>query len=193
MAHAPLKQPGAWTYDDLFLLPDDGTRYEIIEGELYEMPSPTAAHATVIINLIGFLLPIVTRLGGRVYTASLDVFVPGGTPVIPDLLVVLPESSARVIRRGVEGPPDLVIEVLSPSNRGHDLLTKRALYGRAGVREYWIVDPEARTFEVMTLDGDVLRGSETNPAGGFVTSPLLAGIEIPLAAVFVGLDRIADE
>lgn len=190
MAQAQIKPPGAWTYDDLFSLPEDGRRYEIIEGELYEMPAPNSLHATVIMNLITFLLQIVGRLDGRVYTASIDVFVPGGDPVQPDILVILPSSPARVVRRGVEGPPDLVVEVLSPSNRGHDLLTKRALYGRAGVREYWIVDPEARTAEILVLDGDVLRGSQIATGDDTVVSPSLGGAQIPLTSVFAGLDLI---
>jgi Uma2 family endonuclease len=191
MAQAQIKPPGSWTYQDLFSLPDDGKRYEIIEGELYEMPSPTSLHATVIMNLLGLLLQTVARLDGKLFTASLDVFVPGGDPVQPDIMVILPGGAARLVRRGVEGPPDLVVEVLSPSNRGHDLLTKRALYGRAGVREYWIVDPEARTFEILTLDGDVLRGSQTASGDDTIVSPLLDA-EIPLAAVFAGLELITD-
>lgn len=72
------KPAGAWTYEDLFVLPDDGKRYEIIEGELYEMPSPTSAHAITIANLVTMLIPLLMRLGGRWLTAPLDVFVPGG-------------------------------------------------------------------------------------------------------------------
>jgi Uma2 family endonuclease len=193
MAQAQIKPPGAWTYEDLFSLPDDGKRYEIIEGELYEMPSPTSLHAKVVMNLLAILMPIAARLRAELFTASLDVFVPGGTPVIPDILLILPDGPARVIRRGVEGPPDLVVEVLSPSNRGHDLLTKRALYGRAGVREYWLVDPDAGTFELLTLDGDVLRGSQSASGDDTVVSPLLDGAEIPLASVFAGLESIADD
>ena len=193
MAQAQIKPPGAWTYEDLFSLPDDGRRYEIIEGELHERPAPTSLHATVIMNLIALLLQIVGRLDGRVFTASIDVFIPGGDPDQPDILVILPDSVARVVRRGIEGPPDLVIEVLSPSNRGHDLLTKRALYGRAGVREYWIIDPDARAFELLTLDGDVLRGIQTASGDDTVISPVLASAEIALASVFAGLDVIEDD
>jgi len=151
---AQTKRAGAWTYQDLFALPDDGTRYEIIEGELYEMPSPNLHHATVIANIITMLVPLIDRLSGRWFTAPLDVFFQGADPVQPDILVILPDWHGRLTLRGPEGPPDLLIEVLSPSNRGHDLLTKRTLYARAGVREYWIADPEARTLAIFTLDRD---------------------------------------
>ena len=139
------KPAGSWTYEDLFSLPDDGRRYEIIEGELYEMPAPNLVHATVVMNLIALLLPIVSSLDGRLFTAPLDVFFQGADPVQPDIVVILPGWSGNLPLRGPEGAPDLLIEVLSPANRGHDLLTKRALYARAGVREYWIVDPTNRT------------------------------------------------
>jgi Uma2 family endonuclease len=116
---ALMKPAGTWTYEDLFSLPDDGRRYEIIEGELFEMPPPNLAHATVIANLIALLLPLVKALGGRWYTAPVGVFIAGTNPVEPDIVVLLPSGTARREHRGIEGPPDLVIEVLSPSNPSH--------------------------------------------------------------------------
>jgi len=102
---AQTKLAGAWCYEDILTFPDDGRRYEIIEGDLYEMPSPTSVHAATIINLIALLLPLVAKFRGRLFTAPLDVFIPGGDPVQPDVLVVLPDGKARVELRDVEGPP----------------------------------------------------------------------------------------
>jgi Uma2 family endonuclease len=183
------KPTGSWTYEDLFSLPDDGRRYEIIEGVLFEMPSPTLLHAVVMRNLVLLLSQITARLGGELFFAPLDVFFAGANPVQPDILVILRDGSARPVARGIEGPPDLIVEILSPSNRVHDLLTKRALYGRAGVREYWIVDPENQSIELLTPSGDAL---VTTPAASGVQqmhSPLLDST-ISLTAVFAGLDRI---
>jgi Uma2 family endonuclease len=188
MATTKTKEAGTWTYDDLFALPDDGKRYEIIEGELYEMPSPTWDHATTVMNLVLLLAPLIRALGGRLVTAPLDVFFPGADPVQPDILAILPGSRAVGGGRGVQGPPDLVIEVLGPSNRGHDLLTKRALYGRAGVREYWIVDPASRTVELLALDRDVFHSTRLARGEGDVVSPLLGDATFPLAAIFTGID-----
>ena len=137
---AQTKPAGTWTYEDLFSLSDDSRRYEIIEGELYEMPSPGSAHALMIAALIRLLMPLVENLGGWWCAAPIDVFFPGANPVQPDILVILPGGPARIVPRGIEGAPDLLVEVLSPLNRGHDLLTKRALYARAGGREHWLVD-----------------------------------------------------
>jgi Uma2 family endonuclease len=181
--------PGAWTYEDLFSLPEDGRRYEIIEGELYEMPSPNLDHASVIANLIAMLIPLVTRLGGRWFTAPVDVFLEGANPVQPDIVVILPGWSGRLPQRGIEGAPDLVIEVLSPSNRGHDVLTKRALYARAGVREYWIVDPEARAIEILALDRDALHRVAIAAGDDTTASPLLGSFPITAAEIFAGIEE----
>ena len=98
------KPAGTWTYEDLFSLPDDGRRYEIIEGQLHEMPAPNLVHATVVMNLITLLLPIVSSPNGRLFTAPLDVFFQGADPVQPDIIVILPgwswePATARPRRR----------------------------------------------------------------------------------------------
>ena len=165
------KPAGTWTYEDLFSLPDDGRRYEIIEGELYEMPSPTSAHGVTIRNLMFLLGPVIESLRGWLLTAPLDVFFPGADPIQPDIVVLLPDSNASLVARGIEGPPDLLIEVLSPSNRGHDLLTKRALYAHAGVREYWIVDPTNGTAEILTLDRDAFHTVQVASGADAILSP----------------------
>ena len=100
---------------------------------------------------------------------------------------------ASLVVRGIEGPPDLLVEVLSPSNRGDDLLKKRALYARAGVREYWIVDPTNRTVEILTLDRDAFHTVQMAAGENAVISPLLGEMTFPLAAVFARLDEIEDE
>ena len=187
------KPAGSWTYEDLFSLPDDGRRYEIIEGELCEMPSPTSAHGVTISNLMFLLMPVIEVLRGWLLTAPLDVFFPGADPVQPDIVVLLPDSNASLVVRGIDGPPDLLVEVLSPSNRDHDLLTKRALYARAGVREYCIVDPMSRTIEVLSLDRDAFHTAQVAAGEEDVSSPLLGGVAFPLHAVFARLDEIEDE
>jgi Uma2 family endonuclease len=180
--------PGQWRYEDLLALRDDGRRYEIIEGELYEMPASSWAHQTILYNLVMMLGPLVQTLGGMLRFAPLDTFFPGADPVQPDLIVVLPDGDARPSKRGLEGRPDLVIEVISPSNRGHDRLTKRALYARAGVREYWLIDPDERRIDIHVLDRDALHLVQSATGDDIVVSPLLSGVEIPAAAIFAGID-----
>ena len=181
------KPAGAWTYDDHLTLPDDGRRYESIEGELYEMPPPGWDHAIIVMTLILLLAPQVQRLGGTLVTAPVDVFCAGANPVQPDILALLPGSRASGESRGVDGPPDLIVEVLSPSNRVHDEVTKRSLYARAGVREYWIVDPDARTLHVLSLDGASFHAVQFGPGNDRPVSPLLGLLNVAVEDLFPAL------
>jgi Uma2 family endonuclease len=176
--------PRTWTYEDLFDLPDDGKRYEIIDGELFELPSPTLDHATAVMDLIALLLPVVDALGGRIFTAPLDVFMAGGNPVQPDIIVLLPERLVQMTTRGIEGPPNLLIEVQGPSSAEHDRVTKRRLYARGGVTEYWLVDPETRTIEVLVLDGEVYRTLIRVGGNDSVRSTVLPNLSFAAPAVF---------
>lgn len=182
------KPAGTWAYADLTALPDDQIRYKIIDGELFEIPSPTLAHARAIMALIRLLLPLLDRLGGTLLTAPLDVFFAGADSVQPDLVALLPDSRARGVRRGVEGPPDLIIEVLNPANRAHDLVRKRQLYARGGVREYWIVDPEQRVIEVVNGRGVTVHRLDAGREPG-LRSPLLGDLAVSLDDV---LPAVAD-
>jgi Uma2 family endonuclease len=105
--------------------------------------------------------------------------------------VLLSGWQGQVQQRGPQGAPDLLIEVLSPSNRGHDLVTKRALYSRAGVREYWIVDPVSQTVELLTLDRDSSPMRQIASGGNQVSSPLL-GTSFPVSAIFAGVGETED-
>jgi Uma2 family endonuclease len=174
-----------WTYEDLLALPEDGKRYEIIEGVLHEMPAPNLDHAAVIMNLILYVFaPLVKSLGLRIFTAPVDVFLTAGNPVQPDLVILLPEHLHLCSKRGIEGPPLLVVEVLSPSNPEHDRLVKRAIYARAGVPEYWIVSPEAAVIEVLALDGERYRTHARVAGDEPLTSAVLPDIACPAEVVF---------
>jgi Uma2 family endonuclease len=151
------------------------------------MPSPTWEHANTVMNLILLLAPVMQSVGGQIVTAPLDAFFQGADPVQPDILVILPGWQGRLRQRGPEGAPDLAIEVLSPSSRGRDLLTKRALYARAGVREYWIVDPASRTVEILTLERDALRSAQVATGAESVVSPLLGDVAFPLETIFANV------
>jgi Uma2 family endonuclease len=173
-----------WTYDDLLDLPEDGRRYEIIGGVLYEMAAPTTDHQSAIMNLVVFLLPVVRALGGRMFTAPIDVFLADADPVQPDVLVLLADRLRLISRRGIEGAPSFLIEVFSPSNREHDQITKRALYARGGVPELWHADPEERSVEVLVLENGVYRTLAKASGDELVRSRLFPDLVFPAAAVF---------
>jgi Uma2 family endonuclease len=174
-----------WTYEDLLALPSDGRRYEIIAGVLYEMPSPNRTHGRIVMNLILYVFgPIIEQLGAHLYTAPMDVFLGDANPVQPDLFLLLPDQFDLESNRGIEGPPALLVEVLSPSNPEHDRITKRALYARAGVPEYWIVSPEAAIVEVLVLDGDRYRTLARVGGDERIPSTVLPELDCLASAVF---------
>jgi len=147
---------GAWTYDDYARLPDNGMRYEVIEGNLYTSPAPRPRHQIAVGRL---LFRIMTYLEaselGQVFTSPIDVRFPDvADPVQPDLVFIPTDRSDMVKDKWIEGVPDLLVEVLSPSRPGHDRKIKFDAYARAGVREYWIVDPEERIIEVNVMRGE---------------------------------------
>ncbi len=186
----PTPKTGSWTYEDLLALPDDGKRYEIIEGELYEVSGATTRHGGTIINLIALLAPFVQALRGRLHTAPTDVFFPAANPVQPDLLVVLPGGSTYRAERGIEGIPDLIVDVLSPSTRTHDTVVKRALYERVGLREYWLADPAAETVEVLVLEDGSFRRLGVFAGDARIESTVFPGVSFAVADVFADFEDI---
>ena len=174
------------TYDDLALFPDDGKRHELIDGEHLVTPAPHLRHQRVLQNLNHRLDTFVReRELGRVYFAPADVVFSDVDVVEPDLLFIARERLA-IVGAVVRGAPDLVVEVASPGSRRQDEVLKRGLYDRAGVREYWLVDPEAETVKVFRRQEGgygrplLLSASE----GDRLETPLLPGLEIPLVVVF---------
>ena len=181
---AVTKPAGGWTYDDLFNLPDGGMHYEIIDGELYELPRRESDHGRVVMNLIGLLLPIADQVGGQLFTGPLGLFLAGADPVQPDLILLTADQLHLGSQRGIEGPPALVIEVLSPSNLEHARITKRVLYARGGVPKYWLVSPEAATIEVLALEVGAYRTHVRAGNDEPVTPTVLPDLPFPASAAF---------
>jgi Uma2 family endonuclease len=176
------------TYDDFLLFPDDGQRHELIDGEHYVTPSPNPRHQRILRELclaIGNYLranPI-----GEVFFAPLDVVMSEHDVVEPDLLYLSRERAAQVlVPEHVRGAPELVVEVGSKGTRKRDETIKRALYDRAGVTEYWVVDPEIDVVRVYRKGADGFdRPVELRrEAGDTLTTVLLPGLEISLVEIF---------
>ena len=130
------------TWDDYLGFPEDGARHEIIDGEHYVTASPVLNHQRVSRHIQFQLYEQIERQGkGEVFNAPTAVQLSDFDIVEPDLLVVLADHGQRLRETRVDGPPDLVVEILSPSTRRLDRELKMALYQRTGVSEYWIVDP----------------------------------------------------
>ena len=136
------------TYDDLADLPEDGHRYELIDGVLIVSPSPQLPHQDMVGNLY-LLLRAACPAELKVVLAPFDVVLADDTVLIPDLIVV---SRAQVTRKNLPGPPLLAVEVLSPSTRRIDTLLKRDRLQAAGAPSYWLVDPLSVSITVLELD-----------------------------------------
>jgi len=174
------------TFEDWLRYPDDGKLYEVIEGELYVSPPPTFRHQRISRKLLRAIDTYFgERSSGEVFYAPAGVRLSDETVVEPDLVGILREHSNQILEeRYFDGAPDLVVEILSPGTAGRDLGAKRTLYERAGVPEYWIVDPVAATIQVLALEGGSFREAGLYRRNETLVSPLLPGLEIPLSKVF---------
>jgi Uma2 family endonuclease len=151
MATNPVRR---WTYREFAQLPDDGNRYEVIAGELYVTPAPGSIHQKIVTNLIKLLGPFVENHGLGELVLGIDVLFAEGDYLEPDLVFVRHDREEIIQKRGSEGSPDLVIEVLSDSTAARDRGLKRERYALYGVPEYWVLDPDARQIEVYRLRED---------------------------------------
>ena len=177
------------TYDDFLLFPDDGKRHEIIDGVHYVTPSPNLGHQELLGRLylaIGNFLSTRRHIG-RVFLSPLDVVMSKYDVVEPDLLFVASDQQAILTEANIQGPPALVVEILSPGTRRRDEGIKRQLFDAKGVREYWMVDPKSRRITIC----------RRAPSGAFpvvatvaadaddqLTSPLLPEFTMSVSALF---------
>ncbi len=180
---------GQWTYVDWETLPDDGNRYEIIDGVLYMSTSPSFFHQWIIKRLV-------TRLGAQaeerglayVCFAPIGVIMPGCDPVQPDFVIVRKGRESILHERGIRGVPDLIAEVLSPNNQDYDEEVKKAAYERAGVPEYLVIDPFNHAVKHFQLDES---GHYPEPrlysASDTMTLACLPSLPITVRELFEGL------
>jgi Uma2 family endonuclease len=175
------------TIEDLDACPDDGNRYELIEGELFVSRAPAIPHQFAVQNLqFAFGLYLKESPIGKVVPGAGAVFSQFDA-VIPDLCFVRNERWAEVVSEvRFTGAPDIVIEVLSlgAENRRRDLSVKRQLYAKYGVAEYWVVDAENRSVEIYRLSGQTLESAATLIDDDEITSPVLTGFALRVSAIF---------
>jgi len=178
-------RPHRWTRADLERLPDDGNRYEVIDGVLYVSPFPNSSHQNVITVLMRFLDNHVHRHKlGKIFPAGLKVVLDEPTGVGPDVVFISETRLQGLATDGYYGAPDLLIEVLS-SKPALDIVIKKQKYARAGVPHYWIVDPERRILRAFQLEGGEYHQA-AEAAGEAIFEPsLFPGLVIPLADLWL--------
>lgn len=187
-----VREPPA-SYGEYRDLPDDAPRYEIIGGVGYLTPSPGGRHQIVSANLqYRFYQFVQARRLGRVFVAPFDVVLSERDVVQPDLLYVSGGRREIVRERGVFGAPDLIVEIVSPSDPGRDFQRKLALYRQYGVREYWIVDVANRMVVLWLSRKAALDTRRAAAEDGGLESAVLAGFAINLAQIFEGVDQILE-
>lgn len=175
---------GRLTYSDYCRLPP-GQRYELIEGDISMPPSPSTVHQRISRRLEMALVAWAEGGGfGEVFDAPYDVVLSDRNVVQPDILYVSRERSSIVTATNVRGAPDLVIEVLSPSQEDWDRVIKRTVYAGYGVREYWLVDPTFRTVEVLARDGRDLRSLGIYGVHDVMSGVLLPGFSLDIGMLF---------
>ena len=185
---------GLVSYADLQRMPDDGRQYELYDGEVRVVPSPTNRHQVVLKNLVALLMEYEKQNGGRLLFAPSDVVFTQYNVIQPDLLY-FSEARRHLVQldKPTDVPPDLTVEVISPGTSSHDRGRKQAMCARFGVREYWIVDPLEETVEIFVLEGNAYRLTQdfsvTNRSSSALpalalASPTIAGLRIVASQVF---------
>ena len=172
------------TYEDYAKMPDD-ERYELLDGELVFMPSPTVIHQRLLRRLlIALSMWADELLLGEVHVSPLDVVLADTVVVQPDIMFISNERASVITEPNIQGAPDLAIEIISPSDPNRDRVRKREIYERHGVGEYWLVDPYAHNITVLTL---AERRYETAGIYGetdTLTSPTLRGFALNVSDLF---------
>lgn len=167
-------------------------RYEIVAGQPFLMsPAPRPEHQLVVVALASEFRRLLQGSSCRAYVAPIDVKLSETDVVQPDVVVVCRPEQRRPTH--LEGPPALVVEVLSESTRRHDLVRKMELYARSGVPEYWVVTPRPSMLQIFTLDDQGYRLAATCADQGDVHSPTLPQLALDLATVFDGIENDIEE
>ncbi len=173
------------TYDDYALIPEDGLRHEIIDGEHYVNPAPNIRHQLIVTRLLVRLATFTEDHDlGQVFCSPIDVVFSKNNVVQPDVLYVRKENTGELQGAFVKIAPDLVIEVLSSSTRKHDKVRKMKVYDTFNVAEYWIVDPEDDLVSIYRRRDASLTLVEKVDLDGTITTPLFPGFVLAARTVF---------
>jgi Uma2 family endonuclease len=173
-----------YTYEDYLKTPDD-KRYELIEGELFMTPSPIPQHQRISRKIEFMLEKFVNENAlGEVFYAPCDVYLDNENVVQPDILFISKERLNIIGEKNIQGAPDLAIEIISESTAYRDLVQKKKLYAKFGVKEYWLIIPEEGSVEIYTLKDKTYQLLKTYGKDDILESSLLKGLKIALKEIF---------
>ena len=172
-----------YTYEDYASLPE-GAPYQLIEGELVMAAAPLPFHQDIVLNIAAPLRAFVSANNvGKVYIAPIDVYLSDANTYQPDIIFIAKSRLEIIGEAKIEGAPDLVVEILSPSTAYYDLKRKKRIYEETGVLEYWIVDPFEKSIEIYENANGFQLWQQAQEQGA-ITSKLLSGFELTLEQVF---------
>jgi Uma2 family endonuclease len=172
------------TVEDYRQLPETGPRYQLIEGDLFMAPAPNRFHQDIVCNLHYQLRAYLEkRRIGALYIAPFDVYIDDINALQPDIVFIASENDI-LTAAGAEGSPDFVVEVLSPKTAHLDRISKRRVYARSGVKEFWIIDPHAKQVHVYLLQRDPEEPHATYGVRDTFTSPTFPGLKFKATAIF---------
>lgn len=172
------------TYEDYQVLPDDGKRYEILTGDLFVTPAPTPRHQSISKEIEFYLMICLEKQRiGRVFHAPIDVVFAEDTIAQPDILFITQDRLVIIGERFIQGAPDLIIEILSPSRR-RDIRTKSVIYAHFNVPRYWLVDPDLECVELFELKDQSYLSMAKFTKPDVLVSEVFSGLRIPLTEVF---------
>ena len=173
-----------YTYEDYLNTPE-GERYELIDGELILVASPNEEHQFASVKLVSLMYPYADERDlGWVFHAPFDIVFSDTEVVQPDVMFISKERENIRTGANVQGAPDLVVEILSPSSLKRDWEDKRELYAKYGVEEYWIADPVHKMVSVMLLGDGILELAGTYVEGDTVASTALEGFSVEVGEIF---------
>ena len=174
-----------YTVDDYMML-EEGAPFQLINYDLIMSPSPTPVHQSISIRLGQLILNFLdnTKSKGVLFAAPMDVKFDDGNVLQPDILFIAESRKADLVKDRIEGAPDLVIEILSPSTAYYDLRQKKDVYQQYGVKEYIIVDPIALNFELYALVDGVFQLYQKAEKTEQLNSLILPGLSFDLAKIF---------
>jgi Uma2 family endonuclease len=173
------------TYEELRQVPDDGKRHELVHGEVHVAPAPSTKHQLTLLHLVSSLDHYLnTNRTGLIFFAPFDVRLAADSAVQPDLIFISSARAGIILDNYVDGAPDLVVEILSPSTAAYDRASKLALYAEMGVPWVWLPDPQVKTVEILKLEGKKYLVESILACHQVLKSSLFHGWQIPLDELF---------
>lgn len=173
-----------YTYED-YLQIEDEHRYEVLKGELIRVAAPYTIHQRVLGNLYFTISKFIREKGlGRIFVAPTDVVLANDVVVQPDILFIGKGRTGIIGEKAIMGAPDLVVEIVSPTSASYDTIEKRDIYEKNGVKEYWLVFPQEKAVEVLTIEDGIYREFSKGRKAGSVRSKIVDGLAVELGELF---------